>query len=47
MLANTANRGGRLVHETGVRAIVGPTVATSLPPAEDQASGGRTDSQHK
>jgi uncharacterized membrane protein len=47
MLANTANRGGRLVHETGVHAIVGPTVATSLPPAEDQASGGRTDSQQK
>jgi uncharacterized membrane protein len=47
LLANTANRGGRLVHEAGVRAIVGPTAAASLPPAEDQASGGKTDNQKK
>jgi hypothetical protein len=31
MLAHTANRGGRLVHEAGVRAIVGPSVAAALP----------------
>ena len=37
MLANTANRGGRLVHEAGLRAIVGPSVATAVAPAEEQA----------
>ena len=46
-LAGAADRGGRLVHEAGVRALVGPAVATAAAPAADQApapdngSGGR------
>ena len=47
LLANTANRGGRLVHEAGVRAIVGPTVATAVAPAQERASAGEADSQRK
>lgn len=46
MLANTANRGGRLVHEAGLRAIVGQAVATASAPAQEQKKGGE-DSQRK
>jgi uncharacterized membrane protein len=44
MLANTANRGGRLVHEAGLRAIVGPTVAAAAAPAQEEKKGGEAGS---
>ena len=37
-LAGAADRGGRLVHEAGIRALVGPAVATASTPAGDQAT---------
>ena len=46
MLANAANLGGRLVHQSGLRAMVGPAAATALP-AQTPAATGSGESQHK
>jgi uncharacterized membrane protein len=50
VLVSTGSRGGRLVHEAGVRAIVGQAVAqvTAAPtPGPAQTAGGHEDSKQK
>lgn len=46
MLANAANLGGRLVHQAGLRAMVGPASAAAVP-AQPPAATGSGGSQSK